>query len=58
MIVKEDGNKSNHPIQNHSLLVTEHRTRDILMSDVVTIINTLIVYKEPMEIFEICKTYM
>jgi hypothetical protein len=28
VIVKEGVNKSNHPIQNPLLLVTEHRTRD------------------------------
>jgi hypothetical protein len=33
-------NNANNPIQNPSLLVTEDRTREILVSEVVTTINT------------------
>jgi hypothetical protein len=36
---KDGSNKCNHPIQNLLLLVTESRTWDILVSEVVTTIN-------------------
>jgi hypothetical protein len=39
VIVKEGVNKSNHPIHNPLLLVTELQRRDILVSEVVTTIN-------------------
>jgi hypothetical protein len=38
VIVKEAVNKSNHPIQNPLILVTEPQTSDILVSEFVTIL--------------------
>jgi hypothetical protein len=46
VIVKEDVNKSNHPIHDSLLFVTESRTRDILVSEVVMTVNTWYYIKE------------